>query len=104
MPCTRTIVSGTGLNDNVMYNVYVLLSLKDKKFYIGFSEDVMQRVKEHNSGKNVSTKNRRPLKLIYYETHLSKQDAMRREKYFKTSKGKTTLKQILRDALLKTNG
>ena len=82
-----------------MYHVYVLISLKDKKFYIGFSEDVVQRVKEHNSGKNVSTKNRRPFELVYFEGHLSKQDAMRREGYFKTAKGKTTLKQILKNSL-----
>ncbi|MCG2710859.1 MAG: GIY-YIG nuclease family protein [Candidatus Omnitrophica bacterium] len=84
-----------------MYHVYVLISLKDKRFYIGFSEDVLQRVKEHNSGKNVSTKNRRPFKLVYYESHLSKQDAMKRERYFKTAKGKTTLKQVLRNSLAK---
>ncbi|MBL7072880.1 MAG: GIY-YIG nuclease family protein [Candidatus Omnitrophica bacterium] len=82
-----------------MYFVYVLKSLKDDKFYIGFSEDVKRRIKDHNSGKVLSTKDRRPFKLIYYEAHLSKKDALRRENYFKTTKGKTTLKQILRETL-----
>ena len=82
-----------------MYYVYVLISLKDGKFYIGFTEDVVQRVKEHNAGKNVSTKNRCPLKLIYYEFHTSKLDALKRERYFKTTKGKTTLKQVLKNSL-----
>ena len=82
-----------------MYYVYVLLSEKDKNFYIGFSENIEQRLNEHNAGKNVSTRSRRPFKLIYYEGHTLKSDALRREKYFKTSKGKTTLKQILKDAL-----
>ena len=82
-----------------MFYVYVLLSLKDKKFYIGFTNDVERRLKEHNSGKNISTKSRLPLKLIYYEAHLSKADAERREKYFKTTKGKSTLKQMLRESL-----
>jgi putative endonuclease len=82
-----------------MYYVYVLLSEKDKNFYIGFSESVDQRLDEHNAGKNASTKLRRPLKLIYCEGHTSKSDALRREKYFKSSKGKATLKQILKDAL-----
>jgi len=83
-----------------MYYVYVLISLRDNKFYIGFSEDVQQRFSEHNSGKNVSTKSRRPFKLLYYEAHLSKEDALRRERYFKTAKGKTTLGQMLRNSLL----
>ncbi len=82
-----------------MYYVYVLLSLEDNKFYVGFTSDLERRLKEHNSGKNTSTKSRLPLELIYYEAHLSKTDAARRERYFKTSKGKSTLKQMLRESL-----
>lgn len=81
------------------FYVYVLLSLKDGHFYIGFTNDMERRLKEHNQGKNISTANRLPIRLIYYEAHLSKEDAMRRENYFKTTKGKTTLKQILRESL-----
>ena len=82
-----------------MYYVYVLLSLKDYKFYIGFTEDIKKRLADHNAGRNTSTKSRRPFELIYYEAHLSKEDALRREAYFKTTKGKSTLKQMLRAAL-----
>jgi putative endonuclease len=82
-----------------MYFVYVLLSHKDKKFYIGFTSNLNRRIRDHLSGRNVSTKPRRPLKLVYYEAHLSKQDAQRREKYFKTTKGKSTLKQMHRVSL-----
>ena len=82
-----------------MYYVYVLLSLKDQKFYTGFTSNLKRRVKEHNCGKTRSTCGRQPLKLVYYEMHLSNNDARRRETYFKTSKGRTTLKQILRDSI-----
>jgi putative endonuclease len=82
-----------------MHYVYVLLSLKDKNFYIGFSEDIKKRLADHNAGRNTSTKPRRPFELIYYEAHLSKEDALRRELYFKTTKGKSTLKQMLRVTL-----
>ena len=82
-----------------MYYVYILYSLSDKKFYTGFTENVAARVKDHNAGKNISTRNRRPLKLLYYEYHLSKTDALRREKYFKQTRGKTTIKRILRHSL-----
>ena len=75
------------------------MSEKDRKFYTGFSENIEQRFDEHNAGKNISTKLRRPLRLIYCEAHTSKSDALRRERYFKTTKGKATLKQILKDAL-----
>ncbi len=47
-----------------MYYVYILLSEKDKKFYIGFTSDLKRRLKEHNEGKNPSTKSRRAFKLL----------------------------------------
>ncbi|MFH1370764.1 MAG: GIY-YIG nuclease family protein [Planctomycetota bacterium] len=70
-----------------------------RKFYIGFTSDLKRRIKEHNAGKNISTKSRRSLKPIYYEAHLSKTDAERREGYFKTTKGKSTLRQMPRESL-----
>ncbi|MEI7542997.1 MAG: GIY-YIG nuclease family protein [bacterium] len=79
--------------------VYVLLSRKDNNFYIGYTNDIKRRVEEHNQGKNISTCNRLPVELIYFEGHKSKTDALRRESYFKTTKGKVTLKQILNDYL-----
>ena len=79
--------------------VYILYSLKDKKFYIGSTNNLKRRISEHNQSKNISTAKRLPLKLIYFEGHLSKIDAQRREKYFKTSNGKTTLKIMLKETL-----
>ncbi|MBI4276564.1 GIY-YIG nuclease family protein [Candidatus Uhrbacteria bacterium] len=81
------------------YYTYVLLSLRDKKFYIGFTTDLVQRVRDHQRGNNVSTAKRLPCILIFYEAFLSKKDALRRERYFKTNKGKTTLRQMLREYL-----
>jgi putative endonuclease len=81
------------------YFTYILLSLKDKKFYIGFTNSIKRRLLEHNAGLNKSTIKRRPLKLIFFEAFLNKKDAIRREKYFKTSKGKTTIKQMTREYL-----
>ena len=82
-----------------IHYVYILFSEKDKNFYIGFSTDVARRLLEDNSGENESTKTRRPLVLLYYEAHLNKDDALRRENYFKTTKGKLTLKQMVRVSL-----
>ena len=67
-----------------MLYTYVLLSEKDKKFHIGFTEDLRARLEKHNSGKVKSTASRRPLKLVYYEACLHERDAIKREKYFKT--------------------
>jgi putative endonuclease len=82
-----------------MYYVYILRSLRDKKFYIGYTSDLRRRFKEHNDGNTISTKFRRPFELIFYEAYISIIDAKCREKYFKTAKGKSTLKMMLQDSL-----
>ena len=78
------------------YYTYVLLSMKDKKFYSGSSEDLKSRFEQHQKGKVSSTKDRCPLELIYYESCLNKSDAMKRERYFKTYKGKLFLRNRLK--------
>ena len=83
-----------------MHYVYVLVSVRDNKFYIGRSDDLRQRKKAHDEGRVTSTKYRRPLKLIFYEAFGDKKDAVRRELYLKTSKGRSTLKMMLRDTLI----
>ena len=75
-----------------MFYTYVLKSEKDKKLYIGFTKDLKNRYCEHNDGKVEATKERRPLSLIYYEACLSKERAVKREKYFKTGFGRRFLK------------
>jgi len=82
-----------------MFYVYVLQGLKDKKLYIGYSSDLKRRLREHKIGGSASTKKRLPFKLLYYEAHSNEKDARRRERYFKTEKGKSTLRQMLREAL-----
>ena len=71
-----------------MYYSYVLQSEKDNGFYIGFTEDLKLRFEQHTKGIVESTKNRRPLKLIYYEACLNQKDATKREKYLKSYHGK----------------
>ena len=83
------------------YCVYVLLSLKDNKFYIGSTSNLKQRLTDHFHGNSQSTAFRRPFKLILCEFFLSKSDALRREKYFKTSMGKKSLHLVARESIAK---
>jgi len=82
-----------------MHFVYVLQSIKDKKLYVGSTNNLKKRFAEHNTGSVSATKKRRPLKLVYYEACLSKIDAFKREKYLKTGWGKRYIKNRLRDYL-----
>ena len=81
------------------YYTYVLLSQKDNKFYTGYTSDLKRRFEEHNSGRVKSTKDRRPLILIYYEACLNQQDATHREKYLKSYHGKMFLRNRLKSYL-----
>ncbi len=79
----------------MIYSVYILRSLKDKKRYVGMTErPINQRLAEHNAGLVKSTKNRRPLEFIYSEEYNTKNDALKREKFFKSGKGREFLKSI----------
>jgi putative endonuclease len=81
------------------YYVYVLQSEKDEKFYTGYTNNLRNRLNQHNNGLVNSTKNRIPLKLIYWEGCLSQKDATKREKYLKTAWGKRYLKNRLKNYL-----
>ena len=75
-----------------IFYTYVLRSARDNKLYIGSTSDLVTRKKFHDQGRVQSTKNRRPLVLIYYEACLTKEKAEKREKYFKTGFGRGFLK------------
>jgi len=66
-----------------MFYVYLLQSRKDLKFYVGSTNDLRKRFKEHSEGKVFSTGTRRPLDLIYYEAYKEESDARKREKSLK---------------------
>jgi len=81
------------------YYTYVLKSEKDGKNYTGYTQNLKLRFEQHHKGQVDSTKNRRPLKLIYFEACLNQQDATHREKYLKTHFGKMFLKNRLKSYL-----
>jgi len=83
----------------MFYYVYVLKSGKDKKLYTGYTNNLKLRFEQHRKGEVESTKNRKPLKLIYYEACLNQQDATHREKYLKTHHGKSFLRKRLKSYL-----
>jgi len=80
-----------------MYYVYVIRSMKDGKLYIGQTNNLVKRIKEHNKGLVVSTKNRKPFKLIYYEGCNLLQDSLKREDSLKTGFGRAYLKRRLKN-------
>lgn len=89
----------TSDSSSQQYYVYVLISLKDHKFYTGFTEDLKRRLLEHTQGKVISTRHRQPLQLIHYEMYISKEDAQAREVFLKSGFGRDQLRQALKQTL-----
>ena len=78
-----------------MYFAYVLKSLSHDYFYKGHCRDLQLRLQQHNSGMTVSLRPYLPCSIVYYEQFETEQEAIFREKYFKTSAGRRFLKKAM---------
>jgi putative endonuclease len=78
------------------YN-YVLRSFKNGKLYVGFTDNLRQRITKHNKGLVKATNNGRPWQLVYFEACFKKEDAINREKQLKTGFGRAYLKRRITD-------
>ena len=76
-----------------MYYIYVLESLKNKSFYIGYTADLKKRLEIHQAGGSRATKFKKPYKLIYYEAFINVKDAKAREEYLKSGWGMAIYKE-----------
>lgn len=83
------------------YFVYMLYSLKDKKLYVGCTSNLENRIKRHNDGNVISTKNRRPLVLIHSEEYKDKTEAFNKERFLKSLWGGRVKRKILKEFLQK---
>ena len=83
-----------------MFYIY-FLKLNNNNIYTGFTKDLKRRFTEHKNGKVFFTKNKLPVKLIGYEAYKEKSDAIRREKYMKTTEGKKLFRKQYKDILQK---
>ena len=94
--CTRETSGTSPANYMKFFYVYVLKSIHKDFLYVGFTNDLKHRFLEHNNKEELSTKAYAPFDLIHYEAYRSEKDAKRRENYFKTTKGRAVLKNMLK--------
>lgn len=81
------------------FYTYVLVGPEDERFYTGVTEDLESRLGQHNPGLVLSTKDKVPLNVAYFETWLDKDDTCRPERYLKTKEGKEFLRNRLKGGL-----
>lgn len=87
----------------LMYYVYVIQGIKNKRIYVGYTSDLRKRLREHNLGKVFSTKPYKPFSLVYYEAYQNKDDALAREKFLKSGWGKNYIKRVLKRYFMSKN-
>ena len=80
---------------SMKYYVYILESLKNGSFYIGYSGDLEKRIKEHNEGKTKGNKYNGPFKLIYKEEYKDPIEARKREYYIKRQKSRKFIQELI---------
>ena len=74
------------------YYLYILKSQSTDFSYVGHTSNLEKRLLEHNGGKSLSTRARRPWRLVYKEEYTTRSEAVLRERYFKSVKGRLELK------------
>ncbi|MBE0570987.1 MAG: GIY-YIG nuclease family protein [Ignavibacteriaceae bacterium] len=77
-----------------MYKVYAIKSMVRNYIYVGLTADLDERIRRHNSGREITTRAYRPFELMYWEEQPTREDARKREKYFKSGVGKEFLKKL----------
>ena len=78
-----------------MYYVYVLRSKKTGRYYIGYTNNLEERLKYHNSGRTISLRKHIPLEAIKVEEFRFYEDARKREKQIKKYKSGNAFKKLL---------
>ena len=80
--------------------VYILFSLKNGRNYTGFTNHLIERFKSHNIYGKDSTAHHRPWIVVHVEFFSTKQEALKREKYFKSGRGSLLKNKIINDFLI----
>ena len=78
-----------------MFYTYILKSLKQRKFYTGQTDNLEKRLLEHNSGKSLYSRRYMPWECVYFEQFESKEEAVKKERYFKSAAGRRWLKKYI---------
>jgi len=87
-----------GVRAIYMFYIYFLKSKKNNKIYSGMTEKIpAERLKDHNYGSNKWTRENGPFEIAYFEEYICKEDALKRESFYKTGFGRNIRNAILKE-------
>ncbi len=79
----------------MQYMVYIIFSKKLDKYYVGYSEDIYVRLKQHNEGFSTYTSRANDWQIKYSEAFESRELAMKREKEIKNKKSRKYIEYLI---------
>ena len=79
-----------------MYYVYIIKG--QRQYYVGSTQNIAKRLKEHKFGKTKSLRNKGPFKIVYLEKVASKTEAIKKERRIKSFKGGNAFKKLIDNA------
>ena len=79
-----------------MYWVYILKNLREGKYYVGYTMNLGERIRQHNRGKSRWTKNKGGWVLVYSEHYRHKSEAISRENEIKRKKSRQYIEYLVR--------
>jgi putative endonuclease len=82
--------------------VYILFSEKSNRNYTGYTSNLIQRFKSHNELGKDSTAKYRPWIVVHVEFYKTKEEALKKEKYFKAGRGSIVKNQLIQKFISKT--
>jgi putative endonuclease len=77
-----------------MFHVYVLRSTKTGRHYFGSCENIEDRLRRLNAGHSKATRHGLPWVLSHFESFSNRADAMKKERYYKTGRGRDELNKL----------
>ena len=80
-----------------MHFTYIIQSLKDHSFYIGYTSNLQQRLDKHNKANKGYTASKKPWRIVYFESFESKTEALKREKFIKAQKSRAFIEMLIRE-------
>jgi len=87
-----------------MFFVYILQSVTTRRFYVGHTDDLAQRVAEHNAGRSPYTKGRGPWVLVCVEAFSTRAEAMKREREIKARKSRRYIEKLVERYRVRARG
>ena len=84
-----------------MNYVYILQSNQNGRYYIGSTNNIKRRLREHNPGKTESLKHLLPLRLVFMQEFIKLEEARKIEKRLKRLKSRVIIERIIRDKIIK---